>query len=451
MKTLKNLIVLTAISSIAISGFTQTSGASSEQSKPFAYPELKHNFNADGSHYIKATVVGQFWTRYTDLNPGSTIEGTAANTAFDIGIRRLRLNLWSQFSDRMFFYVQFGQNNFDYLSKLNTGAFFHDAVGEYKVSLKNQLTLGTGLTGWSGLARFAAPSAGTILGLDAPLYQQVTNGITDQFLRKLSIYAKGQIGKLDYRVVLSSPMSAKNSLVSFPALNQNAAVFSLLPPKVQEQAYVNYQFFEKENNTLGYFTGTYHGKKKILNLGAGFINQNKAMWVLNSSNDTIFKSMFLWGTDLFAEIPLSERRNCISTYFAFTDYQMGKNFVRNLGVMNPANGTTTGSTFAGTGNAFPILGTGQTLFLQVAYKTKDNVVGQSSFQPYSNVQYSKLQALKDPMLMYEAGINCLLSGDHHSKLTLGIQSRPVYETAANGDNVLRSHRAMAVMQYQIFL
>jgi hypothetical protein len=43
-----------------------------------------------------------------------------------------------------------------------------------------------------------------------------------------------------------------------------------------------YQFFDQEDNLLPYTTGSYLGKKKIVNLGAGFIYQPDAMWNLNA-------------------------------------------------------------------------------------------------------------------------------------------------------------------------
>lgn len=214
-------------------------------------PEFKRTFNKSGSHYIKVAAVGQMWVRYSEMNPGTKIYDTPTDTYTDIGIRRLRFSVWTQLTDRIFFYTQFGQNNFNFLSKRNTGAFFHDAVTEFKVV--PQLSLGAGLTGWSGLSRYASPSVGSILSVDAPLYQQTTNGVTDQFLRKLSVYAKGQIGKLDYRIALTSPMAAQNSLVTIPAISTDAN-FSMAAPKLQSQAYVYWQFFDKENNTLPYTT-----------------------------------------------------------------------------------------------------------------------------------------------------------------------------------------------------
>jgi hypothetical protein len=435
--------------SVICSVFITAAVFSQEKPGNYKMPELKKTFNESGSQYIKATVLGQFWGRYTDNNPGSTVDGYAQNTTTDIGIRRLRFNIMGQLTDRVFFHVQFGQNNFSYLSKQQQGSFFHDALAEYKVHKNGYFTMGGGLTGYSGLLRYAAPSVGSLLGVDAPLYQQVTNGINDQFLRKLSVYAKGQIKGLDYRIALTKPMSVANSTVLFPALNADRAVFSLKPSHWQQQAYVNYQFFEKESNTTGYTTSTYLGKKKILNLGAGVINQKDAMWILNANNDTVSKNMTLYGVDLFAEIPLSEKHNAVTVYMAYSDFQMGKDFIRNLGVMNPTNGGSATQSLAGGGNALPLIGTGQTFYGQLAYKFKDNLLPENgSLQVYTNAQISNYSYLDQTMTMFEGGVNWLIHGTHGAKLTLGVQNRPVFQTVS-GLNVETSRKNMYVLQYQI--
>ncbi|MDG2464381.1 MAG: hypothetical protein P8M61_04770 [Crocinitomicaceae bacterium] len=419
-----------------------------ETPKNYKLPELKKNLNESGTQFIKATFLGQFWGRYNENNTGTLVDGYDQSTTSDLGIRRLRFNVFGQLTDRIGFHVQFGQNNFSYLSKQQTGSFFHDALGEYKVSTKGYFTMGAGLTGYSGLLRYSASSVGSILGVDAPLYQQVTNGINDQFLRKLSVYVKGQIIGFDYRIALTKPMSAANSLVAFPAVNQTQAVFSLKPPKWQQQAYVNYQFFEKESNQLGYTTGTYLGKKKILNIGAGFIHQKDAMWILNSTNDTVSSDMTLLGADVFLEIPLSNKHNAITAYVAYSDYQMGENFIRNLGVMNPANGVSPEASLQG-GNSMPLIGTGQTLYAQLAYKFKDDLLPENgSLQVYSSVQASSYEYLDESMMMYEGGLNWLMHGTHGAKLTLGLQNRPNFESVS-GNKVQTSRKNMVVLQYQI--
>lgn len=448
---MKKIIVSTYLLCLTVFTFAQ------EVEKPATpvvkFPEFKKNLNNDGSHYIKFTTVAQFWSRYTDVNPGTKINGQTPSP-FDIGIRRLRFSVFTQLTDRVFFYAQFGQNNFNYTSTLQAGSFVHDAVGEYKVAKNGNLTLGTGLTGWSGLTRFSAPAVGSILGVDAPLYQQATNNVTDQFLRKLSIYAKGQVGRLDYRLAISKPMLAQNALQPNAAINAANAVFNTLDSKVQTQGYLNYQFFDKENNTLCYTTGTYHGKKKILNIGAGWIKQNKAGWIYGDAvkKDTIYNNMVLLGADVFMELPLSERSNAITAYVAFTDYQMGKNYIRNVSVMNPipAGAANTTGTLNSNGNGAPMVGTGQTIFTQFAYKFKDDILPQNgSLQPYASIQYSNYQALKDPLLVYEAGLNWLINGGHNSKITLGYQSRPIYMKDNNGEWINSSRKGMVVLQYQV--
>lgn len=168
-------------------------------SKAQVLKDGKLSLNEDGSRYVKFTIVNQTWLRNTTFNEGSTVFGYGKKNDWDIGIRRFRMQFYGQLTDRVFIYTQIGENNFNGIQDRKFGFFVHDALGEYAV-VKNKLSLGGGLAAWSGLARFASPSVGSILGVDAPLYQQSTNDVTDQFLRKLSVYAKGKLGKFDYRV-----------------------------------------------------------------------------------------------------------------------------------------------------------------------------------------------------------------------------------------------------------
>ncbi len=85
-------------------------------------------------------------------------------------------------------------NNFS--SQFNTGnnrklhAFFHDALGEYKISKGNQLKVGGGLTiARRFIAVFATERKLLIMTMDVPVFAQSTVDQTDEFSRKLSIYA----------------------------------------------------------------------------------------------------------------------------------------------------------------------------------------------------------------------------------------------------------------------
>jgi hypothetical protein len=415
-------------------------------------PELRYKLNASGSHYFKATFVSQIWVRYSEMNPGSKIYDTPVNSYTDIGIRRLRIQAFGQLTNRIFFYTQFGENNFNFLSKRGVGSYFHDALTEYRII--PQLTIGAGLTGWSGLARFASPGVASIMGIDAPLYQQATNGATDQFLRKLSVYVKGQIGRLDYRAALTSPMAYQNTVASAAPLPIGKdSQFSLAAPRLQTQAYLFWQFFDKEADVLPYTTGTYLGKKKVFNIGAGFIHQEAAMWHLNTAaGDTVNTDMLLLGVDAFLDIPVNENGCAVSAYLAYNNYDMGPGYLRNSAPMNPATGVDPAASFNGAGTAFPMIGTGQTVYGQLGYKLKDKLLGDSgTLMPYVTAQYARLKKLDDPMLLFSGGLNWLIHGTHQGKLTLDYQSRPIFQANSAGELLETSRKGMLTLQYQISL
>jgi len=417
-------------------------------------PEKKNlvfDLNEDGSHFVRATFLNQVWMRYTANNPGTTVDGFRKPQTYDIGLRRTRIQLFGQLSDRVFFYTQFGQNNLAYNSPRKQGLFFLDAVAELKV-IDKYFSMGSGLTGWNGVSRYAAPSVGSILSLDAPLYQQGTNDINDQFLRKLSIYAKGKIGNLDYRLIVSDPMSLSKSVAQTAAISNNSK-FSYEPGNAQFHGYFKYEFLDNESNLTPFSTGAYLGKKSVFNIGAGFMFQQNAMWNLtNNGLDTARSNLLLLAVDVFYDAPINkEKGNAITVYATFSSNDYGKNYVRNVGVMNPANGTNATGTFNGKGNNFPLIGTGSTVYAQLGYLFKKNMLGKlGTIQPYIASQYSKFDLLKTPMLMYETGINWLIDG-HRSKISLNYQNRPIFNSNVAGDIVETTRRGMLVMQYQISL
>lgn len=431
--------------------FTALAAAQSQSTAIFSDGKVQFSFNSDASRYVRITGLNQVWLRHTELNPGTTLYGSPLSSISDIGIRRLRFQVYGQLTDRVFFYTQFGQNNFSFRSPQYTGAFFHDAVTELRVH-EDHLSMGAGLTGWSGLLRYASPAVGSILTLDAPLYQQATNGVNDQFLRKLSVYAKGKLGGLDYRVAVSRPMAVQNSPAgAFESISAGRTSFSTTPAKLQYQGYVMYQFLDRESNLIPYNTGTYIGKKKVLNVGAGFIQQSGAMWRLNAAGDTAASDMLLLGADVFYDTPLNGGKGtALTLYAAYSYYDFGANYFRNIGVMNPTTGVNAGGTVNGTGNNLPMIGTGSTLYLQGGFAFGNNIVTEGGkLQPYAAAQYSLYEALDEPMLMAEGGMNWFIHGDHNSKVSLNYQSRPVFDLNATGEVVEISRRGMVQLQYQL--
>jgi hypothetical protein len=96
------------------------------------------------------------------------------------------------------------------------------------------------------------------------------------------------------------------------------------------------------------------------------------------------------------------------------------------------------------------MGTGNILFAQVGYKLKDDLLPDNgTLMPYAEVQYSQFQALKDPAVMVECGLNWLIHGTHGAKLSLGLQNRPVFANNSLGDAIQTMRKNMLVLQYQI--
>lgn len=398
--------------------------------------------NEEGSNYFKTTLLVQSWVRYQEYNPGTTIFGYPKERGADIGIRRFRMQSMGQLTDRIFVYAQIGENNFNNISDRKLGFFVHDAYGEYAI-VKEKLSAGAGLSGWSGLSRFSSPSVGSILGVDAPLYLQSTNDVTDQFLRKLSVHVKGKINRLDYRLALSQPMAIQKSAGYNPKVGPNAT-FSPKPPALETNLYVMYQFRDKESNLTPYTTGTYLGSKTVFNIGAGLVFQPRAMWYTDSQADTLNHDMLQAAVDVYYDAPLNDRGTAISLYGAYTIFDFGPNYLRNAGAMNPANGSNNATVLNGGGNAFPLVGTGNVVYLQAGLKLASGP-GKTGIMPYASAQIARYEALEKPVSFFDLGLNWYLKG-HTSKLTTAFQSRPVFAS----DGSFLNRKGAFIAQFQVF-
>jgi hypothetical protein len=420
--------------------------------------ELRLKLNQSGSHYLKATFLNQVWLKFNDSNPGTQVLGQPADQTFDIGLRRTRLQLYGQLTDHVFFYFQFGQNNFNFLTQ-NAGnrkleVFFHDALAEYKVSKTNEhLVLGGGLTIANGLSRFSQPSIGTIMTMDVPVFAQATVDQTDEFSRKLSVYARGQLGNFDYRLIMSDPFPiTTNGTITTPVTVANSpnAAFAQIGHHKQYQGFFMWNFFDKESHVTPYMTGTYLGKKKVFNIEAGFITQKNAMWTGDGTTNT-FHDMNLLSVALFYDAPLNkEKGTAVNAYLGYFDTDYGPGYLRYNNAMNPGT-SITGPYLPGTqGNAFPMFGTGNQIYAQAGYLMKKDLFGEGNgtLMPYVSLQSAQLDRLDKQMNVYSAGINWFIKG-HTSKITLDYQNRPVYEL--QGSDLIRSdRRGQVVIQYQIF-
>lgn len=408
-------------------------------------PVVRFNLNDSATHYLQFNGMAQIWLRHTQMDPGTTIFGSPSDSYSDISLRRLRLSVYGQLTDQVSVFLLFGQNNFNYHSEKFAGAFFHDALVEYKI-IGNKLSAGGGLTAWGGPTRYASPAIGTIMSVDAPLYQQATNGVNDQFLRKLSLYIKGQLGRLDYRLAIAQPFNVEGApfVTSEPA--SPWFTFSNEIPEKQFLGYVKYMFLDAEDNRTPYHAGTYLGEKSIFNIGAGFVHQANALWALNPDGTISRESMTLIGADVFLDKPVATNAN-LTAYASVTSTSYGSGFIRYVGVNNAATGGTA-ETPGNYGNGFPMHGNGTVSYFQLGYLFgRDILLRNGKLLPFIAVQYGDYDRLSKAMILYETGFSYLFQGTHRTKLGIMYQNRPVY---AETTDALRfdGRRGMTVIQLQ---
>jgi hypothetical protein len=198
-------------------------------------------------------------------------------------------------------------------------------------------------------------------------------------------------------------------------------------------------------------TGTYLGKKKVLNLEGGFITQKNATWTGDGITNE-FHDMNLWSIAAFYDAPVNkDKGTAVSAYLGYYDYNYGPGYLRYNGIMNPANGTTNpipGQ--APYGNAFPMFGTGQVIYSQLGYLMKKDLLGEGhgALMPYVSLMSAKYDRLDKQMNVWDVGVNYFIKG-HTSKFTLDYQNRPYY--VSSGADLLRSgNKGQVVLQYQIF-
>ncbi len=429
--------------------------------------DLRISLNESGSHYFRFIFLNQTWVRVNENNPGSTVFGNEAGLTTDIGLRRTRIQMYGQVTDRVFLYTQFGMNNFNKASAFpaynqngtpsnrKIAAFFHDALGEYEVWRKDDrfIRFGGGLTVVNGLSRFTQPSVGSIMTMDVPVFAQATVDQVDQFDRKLAVYSRGQVGKLNYRIGMADPFPVETNGAAPPAIGENA-VFAGRRHSKSYQGMLIYNFFDTEDNTTpGYMTGTYLGKRKVLNLEAGLVSQKNATWSRQSA-DTLYHDMLLWSVASYLDMPVNrEKGTAVSAYLGYFNTNYGPGYLRFNGIMNPATGTD--APIAGTaavhGNAFPMFGNGRVIYSQAGLKLKDDLLGsQGTLMPYASLQSAGYDRIKGAVNVWNLGINWLIKG-HNGKMTLNYENRPVYvNDAADPNRLNRSgRRASWVLQYQI--
>lgn len=411
---------------------------------------IRVNLDESGQKHFRIISWHQMWLRYNENNSGSLRLGNERNSTTDFGIRRSRMLFITQLNPRFLILTHFGINNQNAISGGYLGndgkrpqLYVHDAWTEYKV-YKNHLDVGMGLHYWNGISRMTNASTLNFMALDAPIFNWATIEATDQFARMIGAYAKGKLGKLDYRVAINDPFLTNTAGV----IDSGRAQYSPRNDRAVFQGYFNWQFLDQESNYLPFAVGTYLGTKKVFNLGFGFLQNSEAMWSKNAAGDTLYHQMLLLSADAFLDLPLNKTKGTAFTaYAAYYNYDFGPNQVRNIGILNPASGGG-----ALRGNAFPLLGTGDIFYAQAGYLLpKDLLKGHGKIQPYAAYSTAVFEGVKDaagakvPVNVLDLGANWYLEG-HHAKITLNYRHRPDFTNV----NALK-YRPEITLQSMIYL
>jgi hypothetical protein len=393
---------------------------------------------------LKVNGALQIWGRYTENNPGTLKADELQPYSWDVSIRRLRLKAKGQLSEKFHYCLQIGNNNINQRTVKKPRIRLIDAYVEYRFD--RSLSLGMGKSAWTGLSRYSAPSTSRLLGLDLPYIATPTVGVSDDLLRKYGVFAYGLIEKWEYRLSLAKPFATERTLSQY-------ADFASGPSQIQTSLYLKYHLLDREKTGSPFSPGTYRGTKRVLTLGAGFLQQPKAMHFLNPEGKEEFSAMKHWAMDVFWEMPFQRGGSSAFTlYGAYFNHDFGPGYIRNIGANNIHLPVHNGVSFNGAGNSFPVLGTGQSLLFQTGYLLPVKKWGgvPTQLQFFGSMQHSDFDRLAEPMNLTEAGINCYLPG-YKTKITLGYQNRPVFSPNKNQELRSQERKAMWVVQYQYAL
>lgn len=441
---------------------------------------LKFNFDEKGDKYLRLIFLNQIWLRTNANNPNTVVNNEVSERTTDIGLRRSRMIAYAQLSDRFLILTHFGVNNQSFSSGgahgsngtggyglgKKPGIFMHDAYVEYTLipdfdiqqqhKNKFSLYLGAGLQPWNGVSRMTSASTLNILTLDAPIFNWATIDQADQFGRQLGVYAKGNWGKWSYNFNLSKPF-ATNLTPTIDPIRGQVAVDHNGDSKMAIQGYVDYQFLDKEANLLPYRVGSYLGKKRVFNIGAGFYHQKDGTKSMAINGAISKHPINLFSADVYADLPLGAglKQASLNFYSAFYSYHFGPNYYRNMGIMNTATGLDPHAhpltnSISGAGNSRLMLGTGQLAYGQIGYMLpKFSRDQRYRLMPYIAYSYKNLEAVDEASHSYDIGTNLLLNG-HNAKITAQYSRRPLY--FQNGQSyTIGDHKGEFTIQFHVFL
>ncbi len=483
-KILYTSVFTLAVCTMALAQGT-TPAATEKKPIDYSYKPLTFKLNEDGSKYVRFIMWHQFWTTYTQNNAGTKDnKGNDQTANWDMALRRSRFLAYAQISPRFLVLTHWGINNQSFInggasagSNLSgaiggvssiidsTGAvtgvagsalsgsnsakrpqlYIHDAWTEFAV-VPGKLHIGTGLHYWNGVSRMSSNSTLNIFSVDAPIFNWFNIEATDQFARQLGIYAKGQVGRLDYRLALNKPFVFGSSAAAIAA---NGISVNAINEHWANAGYIDYMFWDKENNTLPYFVGSYLGSKKVLNIGAGWYNHKGATASKATDGTVTSHDETILGADVYMELPINKAKGTM-LHASATYYNMdfGPSYLRNLGILNMHTTAASTESWAGGGNAQPTIGTGQIIYAEAGFLLPKLKTGHQ-IMPYATVTNKNFERIGKASTQFSLGCNFYIAGNN-AKITAEYQTRPTYKLDA-GNITSTGSKGEFIIQTHIFL
>lgn len=428
-------------------------------------PKLKVNLSDDGSSYFGVMMNNQLWTRYIWNNPDKN--GVEQYSDIDMGVRRSRLTFYANLMNKAMIFTQIGYDGMTYRSERKPGINLYNVEAEYFL-LGDALHLGFGLDAKNGISRYSSNKNFEFLVVDAPGFTSPVGGTFDDFGRQLGIFARGSLGKFNYRVAITKPFEYGIDSVSSPItterINENFAV----------KGYFEWQFFDKENAAFQQMTMNNLGRGKLLNVGAGFYYHPEAMLVEAEKDlstvdpfiaalliaagqyDRLYamadyypsqiSDIFVAAADVFVDMP-TRRGGAVTGYFAYQYNFFGPNYLRSTGRMNVSRMAAEDALPQGPGNSEWEIGTGHIVRGEFGYLLPGSGM-KSRFQPYGAFTLKAFEELGEASAQFDAGINWLMYG-HNLKWTLQYSSRPIY-TEVDDKQMWTSSKGQVILQTQIY-
>ena len=385
------------------------------QTEPdWTYKPLTLKLNESGSKYLRFITWHQIWAEDGDLSNDAA--------GFTMWVRRSRFLTYAQISPRFLILTHIGlntlrSNNMDPIGDGRASdapqLFLHAAWNEFRVSKDNSVFIGGGLHYWNGLSRITGASTLNFMTQDNYRQAWAQLGLSDQFARHLGVYAKGQIGKFQYILAFNDPISNALGSADLTDLAEGSVTYS--GRRVLGDAaglavtgYFELQLADQESKKLPYRVGTYLGKKKVFNIGAGFFSHRNGT-VRVEGGLPMGQNVNHWSADVYYDAPAGA--GAINAYGAFYRFDYGDNY--NLGTTYG-----TGTSFYGQfGYLLPFsFNRGQRLMPYLAFSNRD-------FDAFANAG-NRLQM----------GVNWFVNG-HNAKVTLEYISTQLNYTGTRPERV----------------